>query len=264
VIRTRKANLPVSRCCHLLCVPRASFYRDPLEKKDVYDEELEALSGKHPRFGYRRLAAMSGQSPKRVRRKMEQMGLMARMPKKKVRTTYSVPVDEQNLCPLPVTLGELLVSDFTYIALARGTAFFAVTLDAFSRRICGYSISQRMDTALVLSALPESAPSGFIHHSDRGVQYASSEFRSRIQELGGRSSYSRKAKPGDNAKCESFFARFKDETIRTDEPGSFESLKKQIDDFVLFYNETRPHSSLGNLSPRQFEEQHALKIKSVS
>jgi putative transposase len=254
MIRTRKALLPVSRACQLLEVPRASYYRDPVEKKNSHDEELEVLSGKYPRFGYRRLAVMSGQSPKRVRRKMEQMGLMAKMPKKKVRTTYSVPVDEQNLCPVHLAPGQLLVSDFTYIALERGTAFFAVTLDAFSRRICGYSISKRMDTALVLAALPGSASSGFIHHSDRGVQYASSEFRSRIQELGGRSSFSRKAKPGDNAKCESFFARFKDETIRTDEPQSFESLSRKIHDFVLFYNQTRPHSSLGNLSPCQFEE----------
>jgi putative transposase len=264
MIRQKKVSLPVSRACQLLEVPRASFYRNPVEKGYVSDEILEALSGKYPRFGYRRLAAMSGQSPKAVRRKMEQMGLMARMPKKKVRTTYSVPVSEQNLCEVPLAPGQLLVSDFTYIALERGTAFFAVTLDAFSRRICGYSVSRRMDTALVLGALPGSASSGFIHHSDRGVQYASHEFRSRVLEIGGRSSFSRKAKPGDNAKCESFFARFKDEVVRTDEPLDFESLKEKIDDFVLFYNQQRPHSSLGNLSPCQYEEQQALKQMCVS
>jgi len=264
VIRSRKAMLPVARACGLLGVPRASFYRDPVEKPQVRDAELEALSGKHPRFGYRRLAVLGGQTPKRVRLKMERMGLTAKMPKKKVRTTYSVPVHEQNLCTLPVAPGQLLVSDFTYIALARGTAFFAVTLDAFSRRVCGYSVSRRMDTALVLEALPGRVCEGWVHHSDRGVQYASLEFRNRILELGGQSSFSRKARPGDNAKAESFFARFKDEVVRTDEPQTFEPLCKKIDDFVSFYNETRPHSSLGNLSPRQFEEQYKLKEMCVS
>jgi len=168
VIRTRKAQVPVARACDLLGVPRSSYYRNPALKAPAHDAELESLSGKHPRFGYRRLAVLLGSTPKRVRLKMEQMDLMAKMPKRKVRTTYSVPVCEQNLCSAaPVATGELFVSDFTYIALERGTAFFAVTLDAFSRRVCGYNLSRRMDTDLVLPALPKEPAKGFAGLADR-------------------------------------------------------------------------------------------------
>lgn len=261
MIQTRRSKLPVQDCCRLLGVCRATAYRKALPVPGL-DPELERLAGEYPRFGYRRLAVMMGTTPKKMRVAMSRHGLMAKRKRRKVRTTFPVPVDAVNLCRVPQAAGELLVSDFTYVPLIRGFAYFAITLDVFTRRIRGWAVGKTMSSDFAVQALHmaiESGPlaPGWVHHSDRGSQYASAEFRNLVRNFHGISSFSRPAKPSDNPFAESFFSRFKDEVLYIQESLNYQEAYQLIQDKVSFYNEARPHSSLGDLSPMTYERMHA-------
>lgn len=261
MIRERKTPLPVQDCCRLLGVSRASYYRTVPERA-TEDEALIRLAGEHPRYGYRRLAVLAGTSKKVMRTRMSRLGLMVARKKRRKCTTFPVPVDAPNLCKKPKGPGELLVSDFTYIPLTQGFAYFAITMDVFTRRVRGWSVSRSMKSDLAEVALEmaiTSGPlmSGWIHHSDRGVQYASGAFRDKVLAAGGQSSFSSPASPAENAFAESFFARFKDEVVRLREPGNFSQTEREVMDFVEHYNSTRQHSSLGGLPPMTFERRFA-------
>ena len=269
MILSRTTPLPVQDCCRLLGVSRASVYRSPKEKDRSLDVVLEYLAGKHSRLGYRRLALKAGLTPKAARLRIKRLGLMMKRKTRRVRTTHPVPIDAENLCH-PVTMpGELLVSDFTYIPLPRGFAYLAVTLDVFSRRVRGWSMSQSMKTDFTARALQQALASGplcqgWIHHSDRGSQYASLEFRNLVSAGGGPSSFSRPASPQENAFAESFFARFKDEEVSTQNYQSFQEAKEAVETFIHEYNNLRQHSSLGDLSPAQYERLHSEEPKTMS
>ncbi len=103
--------------------------------------------------------------------------------------------------------------------------------------------------ALRMAIRSRKLEAGWIHHSDRGCQYASTAFRDLVTQSGGRSSFSSPASPSENAFAESFFARFKDEVVRIDEFESLEQIEKSVCEYVDFYNKSRPHSSLGYHSP---------------
>jgi putative transposase len=189
---------------------------------------------------------------------MARLNLSAKRSIRRVRTTFPVPVDAANLCRPASQVGELLVSDFTYIPMARGFAYFAVTLDVRTRRARGYAVSATMNAELTLAVLKMAIKSGplqtnWIHHSDRGCQYASTVFRGYVADSGGLSSFSSPASPGENAFAESFFARFKDEVVRTMEFCTLPDVQQAVAQYIEFYNERRPHSSLGNISPIHFE-----------
>ncbi len=261
MIQVRRTPLPVQDCCRLLCVSRSSVYRNVVEK-DSNDEALIELAGAHPRFGYRRLAVLAGISKKSMRRKMSRLGLMVARRKPRKRTTFPVPIQAPNLCRPVCRPGELLVSDFTYIPLTRGFAYFAVTLDVFSRRVRGWSFSSSMKSDFAVRALEMAIDSGplrasWIHHSDRGSQYASAAFRDKVVASSGVSSFSSPASPAENAFAESFFSRFKDEVVSLREARTYAETEREVRRFVQEYNEVRQHSSLGDLSPMTFEKRHA-------
>ncbi|MBZ0212283.1 MAG: IS3 family transposase [Nitrospirae bacterium] len=268
MIRARKTPLPVADCCRLLGVSRASFYRPAAVRTRPDDEETVRLAGEHPRYGYRRLAVLAGIGKKAMRNRTKRLGLTVPRRKPRKRTTFPVPVDAPNLCRPARAPGELLVSDFTYIPLDRGFAYFAVTLDVFSRRLRGWSVSRSMKSGLAEAALEMALASGplrpnWIHHSDRGVQYACGSFRALVLKAGGLSSFSSPASPGQNAFAESFFSRFKDEVVNLREPAGYAETEREIRAFVEDYNLTRKHSSLGDVSPTTFEEriaEHALEL----
>jgi transposase InsO family protein len=194
-----------------------------------------------------------------MRAQLARHGLgVARKPRRK-RTTFPVPVDAPNLRFAPGACGELLVSDFTYVPLRRGFGYFAVTIDVFSRRVRGWSFSRSMAAGLVLDALAQALACGelgpgWVHHSDRGAQYAGRAFRELVERHRGTVSFSAAASPQDNAYAESFFARFKDEAVRTCDEMDFDQARELARDFVEHYNLRRPHSSLGYRSPVEFEE----------
>ena len=156
------------------------------------------------------------------------------------------------------------VGDITYIWTAEVWLYLAVILDLFSRKVVGWATSSRPTAELACRAFEMAVfrrgrPSDLVYHSDRGVQYASFEFRRRLQSLGVTPSMSRRGNCYDNAVAESFFHTLKVEWIRRHRYASRWAAKCMIADYIEeFYNTNRSHSSLGNFSPVEYEEANRL------
>jgi transposase InsO family protein len=151
------------------------------------------------------------------------------------------------------------VGDITYIWTREGWLYLAVLLDLFSRRVVGWALDTRLDASVALEALDAALGSrqpepGLIHHSDRGVQYASRDYRLRLKQAGGISSMSRKGDCWDNAVAESFFATLKAEVVPVDGFVSRRHAMAAIFDYIeAFYNCRRRHSTLDQISPADHE-----------
>ena len=146
--------------------------------------------------------------------------------------------------------------------------YLAVILDLFSRRVVGWSLSERLERGIVLNALEVALqdrhpPQGLLHHSDRGSQYASHEYQELLAAHGIHSSMSRKGNCWDNAVAESFFATLKVELIHRSRWSTRTQARDELFEYIeLFYNRQRRHSALGYLCPNEFEHlaiRHALK-----
>ena len=152
------------------------------------------------------------------------------------------------------------VTDITYVWTAEGWLYLAAILDLFSRRVVGLAMSQHIDRALVLEALRNAVGrrvpnAGLLHHSDRGSQYASGDYQSALDDLGVVCSMSRKGNCWDNAVAESFFATVKTELVHRRRFATRAEARDAIFDFVeVFYNRRRRHSTLGYVSPVDFEK----------
>jgi transposase InsO family protein len=152
------------------------------------------------------------------------------------------------------------VADITYIPTDEGWLYLATELDLYSHRIVGWSLSSRISRQLVLDALEMAVGlrrpgTGLIHHSDRGVQYACGDFQKLLKRHGMVASMSRKGDPYDNAVAESFFRTLKVELVYLRRFRTRAEAKAAIVEFIeLFYNRWRRHSSLGYLSPAEYEE----------
>ena len=201
---------------------------------------------------------------KRVLRMMRENDLICRVRRRKVRTTdsdHSYPVFPNLIKDVViVSVNEVWVSDITYIRIPTAFVYLAVILDLYSRKVIGYHLSRHIDTNLTLSALRMAVKDrnplpGCIHHSDQGVQYASSEYVNELKRYGFRISMTRKGNPYDNATCESFIKTLKDKEVYLWEYKSIEDAERRISHFVNdVYNEKRLHSSLGYRPPNEFEE----------
>jgi putative transposase len=151
------------------------------------------------------------------------------------------------------------VADFTYIRLQSEFVFLATILDAYSRKCVGWNLSTRMDTHLALGALEEALATrdvkpGLIHHSDRGVQYASYAYTERLLSLGMQVSMSAKGNAYDNAKAESFFKTLKQEEVYLKQYHTFEEASSNLGQFIdEVYNAKRLHSSLCYVPPIECE-----------
>ena len=149
--------------------------------------------------------------------------------------------------------------DMTYIRLPQSFVYLACVLDGFSRRVIGWHLSKDIDTRLTLAALNQAIAArrpqgGLIHHSDRGVQYASSEYVARLGETGAYLSVSRAGYPYESARAESFFKTLKEEEICLSHYRNFEEARTNLGTFLDdVYNVKRLHSSLGYLLPTEFE-----------
>lgn len=195
---------------------------------------------------------------------MREEGLCARPKRRKVRTTdssHSLPV-AQNLLAQDFERSapnQAWVSDITFIPTGEGWLYLATTLDLYSRRIVGWSMSERMTSQLVIDALTMAIdqrrpPSGLVHHSDRGSQYASGAFQSMLTAHGMICSMSRKGEVYDNAVIESFYATLKRELVNRDRYASRDESRQAIFEWIeVFYNRQRLHSSLGYQSPADYE-----------
>lgn len=204
----------------------------------------------------------------RIARLLREEGLCGRQKRRyRVITTdsrHDQPIAPNRLAQVPPPTGpnQIWVADITYIDTDEGWLYLAAVMDLYSRRIVGWSMSQQIDTALILSAwnmavTHRQPPPGLIFHSDRGVQYASTRFRQALLTKGALASMSRKACCYDNAKMESFWSTLKLELVyRLSFPTRPEA-KTRIFSFIeTFYNSKRLHSALKFNSPVDFENQN--------
>ena len=156
-------------------------------------------------------------------------------------------------------INQLWVADITYIRLQREFVYLAVILDAFSRKVVGWSLDRSLATQLTLAALEQAIatrqpPPGLVHHSDRGIQYASCEYVKLLHRHEMMPSMSRPANPYDNASCESFMKTLKREEIYANDYHTLEHLATNIERFITeYYNRCRLHSALGYRPPDEFE-----------
>lgn len=154
---------------------------------------------------------------------------------------------------------EKWVSDITYIKLDRGFAYLAVIMDLFSRQIIGWALDSTMTSELIgrafnMAMAKRQAKPGLILHSDRGVQYRSSDYQGLLYDHGIRPSMSRKGNCWDNAAMEAFFARLKVESIYAEPPRTTDEAYAQVFEYIeLFYNNVRRHSAINYQSPKQYE-----------
>lgn len=201
----------------------------------------------------------------RIARLMREQGLRGRQKRRfRVRTTdsrHDQPIAPNRLAQAPQPEGpnQVWAADITYVPTRQGWVFVAAILDLYSRRIVGWSVSSRIDTALVLAALQmalchRQPPAGLIFHSDRGVQYASLEYRRALALAEMIASMSRKANCYDNATMESFWSTLKLELLYRAEFENEAQVRQAVFEYVeVFYNRQRLHSSLGYRSPVEFE-----------
>src|SRR5262249_8795992 len=159
----------------------------------------------------------------------------------------------------PKALNQLWVADITYIRLRTEFVYLAVVLDAFSRRVIGWALGRTLVaelavTALRMALIERQPPPGLVHHSDRGVQYASEAYTAMLKQHHAQISMSRKGNPYDNAACESFMKTLKYEGVYRSEYRDFDEARSSIGEFLeRVYNYKRLHSALGYLPPAEFE-----------
>ncbi len=260
--------------CQMTGISRASYYRwrvpppsmpVEMELRDAMQQAALAF----PCYGYRRITAEMNRrgfaiNHKRVLRMMRQDNLLCLRRKAFVTTTdsrHSLPV-YPNLARgiTPDGINQLWRADITYIRLRIEFVYLAVVLDAYSRRVIGWALGRTLESELAVSALtmalrqrrPEP---GLVHHSDRGVQYASHVYTGLLKDHSVAISMSRKGNPYDNAACESFMKTLKQEEVYRSEYRDLADAYAQIGEFIeVVYNQRRLHSALGYVPPAEFEQ----------
>jgi putative transposase len=276
-IRQLEESFPVSVLCQSLNVTRSAYYawrQQGVSARKREDDRLRPMirgifREHRRRYGARRIAAeLSARNEpcgrRRIRRLMEAMELVAIQPKSfKPRTTDSR--HRLGYCPnllleasLPQGTNRLWVGDITYVPLAGGEfLYLAMLMDRFSRRIVGWDLQDHMRESLVLAALRAAIAvrqprPGLIHHTDRGGQYAGSEYRKMLSRTGMSQSMSRADNCYDNAFMESCFGTLKTELEMKAYP-NVHVARKEIPDYIRYYNVRRRHSALGYLTPEAYE-----------
>ena len=168
------------------------------------------------------------------------------------------------------SIDQLWIADITYIRLKEEFVYLAVILDAFSRKVVGWKLDRTLASRLATEALEMAVEArrplaGLVHHSDRGIQYASAEYVAILRKHEMVSSMSRPANPYDNASCESFIKTLKREEIYANEYEHLEHLRDHIEEFIdRYYNRKRLHSALGYRSPEEFEEASRMEGKATT
>jgi transposase InsO family protein len=218
-----------------------------------------------PRIQAQLSQAGCSHSRRRIARLMRQQGLCGRAKGRfRVCTTdshHDQPIAPNRLpeLPAPSAPNQIWVGDITYIPTDEGWLYLAGILDLYSRRLTGWAMSEHIDTQLILAAwgmaqTHRQPPTGLVFHSDRGVQYASLDYRHALQNAQAIASMSRKANCYDNAAMESFWSTLKHELIYRRHFQTRAEAQQAIFEFIeVFYNRQRLHSSLGYLSPLDFE-----------
>ena len=267
---------PLRMLCRLLAVSVSGFYdylrrknRPNLDPDAAIREDLHTIhAGSRRTYGRPRLvkalrACAHAVGHKRVRRLMREEGLegksKGRFTPRTTDSKHNRPVAE-NLLNRQFSVAEAVsawVGDITYIPTREGWLYLAVAIDLQTRRVLGYSLSERMPDTLVGQAFLNAhsacqAPAGTLFHSDRGSQYASGAFQSTLASHGFLPSMSRKGNCWDNAVAESFFATLKNEEVTGVYPTKVDAHEGIASYIHGFYNPTRLHSALGYVSPNNY------------
>ena len=254
--------------CEALDVHRSSLYHEPRPGEDrPLREALIALAGQWPTYGYRRLTVMLRRqghpvNAKRVRRLMSELGLSGEPPPRHPRTTDSVHAFPRfpNLVESleVVRPDQVWVSDITYIRLKKEFIYLAVLMDVFSRSIRGWNLGRSLEQELTLVALGRAMERGKpeIPHSDQGVQYAATAYVEALTGAGTAISMAAVGEPRENGYAERLMRTIKEEEVDLTEYEDYADALRQLGRFLdEVYNRKRIHSSLGYLTPSEFEQQ---------
>ncbi len=268
---------PVNLLCEALGVSRSGFYAwlvRPPSRRSRADEVLgaqvrQSFVGSDRTYGARRvwhdvLAQGESCGLHRIERLMRLQGLRARPRRRSLPKDHGIRsaiadnvLDRQFQADAP---NQKWVADFTYIWTAEGWLYAAAVLDLYSRRIVGWSMHETMTSQLVADALMMAVwrrgkPVQLLHHSDQGSQYTSEHFQELLREQGITCSMSRAGEVWDNSAMESFFSSLKTEKIATKVYRTRAQARADVFDYIeRFYNPVRRHSTLGYVSPIEFEK----------
>jgi len=281
LVEAQKANHKVSTMCRVLRVSKSGYYgwrhRPPSARakadatlaeriERVHRDSRETYGAPRVHAELRSLGVRCGR--KRVARLMRKAGLVGcGGRRRKVRTTRPGTAERVSAVPdlvkrnfAPEAPNRLWVADITYARSWEGWLYLAFVLDAYSRKVVGWSMANHLRTELVLDALNMAIhnrrpAAGLVHHSDRGSQYTSVEFGGRLKEAGLVPSMGSVADAYDNALAESFISTLKRELLHRHSWPSKESVRAGIFEYIeCFYNPRRRHSSLGQMSPTEYEQ----------
>jgi len=279
--RTAYPDLSIRQLCAAVGAGRTWWYTRPsadevAERDTELRDAIERVVLELPGYGYRRVTKALQRdgwevNHKRVFRVMRDEALLCQLERRFIHTTDSA----HRLRPYPNLVTDLVparpdhiwVADITSIRLPTTFAYLACVLDAWSRRCVGWQLSKAIDTTVTLAALDQAlttrqpAP-GLIHHSDRGVQYASSAYIARLTDAGAQVSMSAAGTPSANAKAERVFKPLKREVVSLNHDQPFDDAKENLGRFIGdVSNAKRLHSSLGYLPPIEFETDYVTTLR---
>lgn len=272
----------VRELCEALDVARGTFYNHIFRKADrsKYLQEQDQLmmqvqeifDDSCQRYGSEKIRAVLTENGIRVGRRrvkniMNELGLKCIREDSKSSYQWQQARMKRNLLAREFTakrMNEKWVSDITYFKINNYAIYLCVIIDLFSRKVVGYRISRKSSTHLATATFRKAfadrgEPKELMFHSDRGSQYISTAFQDLLKECGVAQSFSSTGRPHDNAVAETFFATFNREEAYRRNYTSENDFRKSAEEYILFYNEKRPHATIGYKSPSRFEELYGKK-----
>jgi len=264
---------PITKVCEMLELSRSTYYYQPVQADESeLQAAIEDLAGQYPTYGTRRITHQLRRAPyrihvnrKRVRRVMAEQKLLRSQKQRKKRTTDSqhpYPRFQNLVKDLEISFpDQVWVSDVTYIRLQHDFVYLAIIMDVFTRALRGWCLRRTLDQELTLTALKASLMKNKpdIHHSDQGVQYAAHAYIDLLKVHDIRISMAAVGKAEENGYAERVIRTIKEEEVDLSEYFSFSDAAQQIGHFIeVVYMTKRIHSSLGYLTPAEFELAYQL------